>query len=126
MEIPSDPRSRALRVAAAAEEARALEVSILEVGERLALCEYFVLCHSRSPLHGEAIVEKVEERMSEGGSHPRHREGGKQGEWIVLDYGDVVLHVFSERARQFYSLERLWSEVPRLSPQPTPPSGGGP
>ena len=124
MEIPSDPRSRARRLAAATEEARALEVSILEVGERLALCEYFVLCHSRSPLHGEAIVEKVEQRMSEWGSHPRHREGARQGEWIVLDYGDVVLHVFSERAREFYNLERLWSEVPRLALESTSPPGG--
>ena len=105
---------RARLVAQAADEARALEILVLYVGELLPLCDYFVICHSRSPQHGDAITDKVRERMKEAGVLLHHREGQRRGEWVILDYGDVVLHVFSARAREFYALERLWAEAPRL------------
>ena len=106
--------------AAAADQARALEIVILEVGKLMPFCDYFVICHGRSPAHQEAICDRVEELLREEGLRPHHREGEAKGDWTILDYGDVVLHVFSESARRFYDLERLWGEAPRLAWQPAP------
>ena len=105
---------RARDIARAADEARALEIVVLEVGSLLPLCGCFVICHGRSPLHAEAIVERVRELLKEEGVVPHHREGPPRGEWLLLDYVDVVLHVFSEQSRRFYDLERLWADAPRV------------
>lgn len=117
-------------LAQAAEEARAQEIVILQVGDLISVCDYFVICHSRSPLHSEAICARIDEHMRERGCYPHHREGGQRGEWVIMDYLDVVLHVFSEQARKFYDLERLWAEAPRVelesvSSPPLPGSPGG-
>jgi len=128
--LRSDPREYALYLAQAADEARALEIVILQVGDLIPICEYFVICHSRSSLHNEAICERVEARMREQGHPLHHREGNQRNEWIIVDYLDVVLHVFSEQARKFYNLERLWAEAPRVelksvSSRPLADSSGG-
>jgi ribosome-associated protein len=99
---------------------------ILHVGALLPFCEYFVICAGRSPVHCEAICDRVDELLREAGMKPHHREGARQGEWTILDYSDVVLHVFSESARRFYDLERLWAEAPRLEPKfAAPPEEAG-
>lgn len=103
-----------LLLAQAAEEGRALEVIALEVGSLLPICDYFLICHSRSSQHAQAICDRIEERAKQGGLRLHHREGSGQGEWVILDYQDVVVHVFSEAARKFYGLERLWADAPRL------------
>jgi ribosome-associated protein len=98
-------------MALAADEAGALDIKILAIGDLLPVCDYFLICHSRSPLHSTAICDKIEERMHEEKLHPHHREGNNTGEWVILDFLDVVVHVFSETAREFYGLERLWSDA---------------
>ena len=115
--LPADAGERAQLVARAGYEARALNIVVLQVGKLLPFCDYFVICHGRSPVQNEAICDQVEERLREAGIRPHHREGEPRGDWTLLDYGDVVLHVFSESARRFYDLERLWAEVPRLELQ---------
>jgi ribosome-associated protein len=123
---PATSEERVQLVAGAAEEARALELVILQVGKLLPFCEYFVICHGRSPLHCEAICDQVEERLAQAGMRAHHREGEPRGEWTLLDYADIVLHVFSESARNFYGLERLWAEAPRVELRsPVPPAEGG-
>jgi ribosome-associated protein len=107
-------------VAQAADEARALEIVILQVGKLMPFCDFFVICHGRSPVHQEAICDRVEELLREEGLRPHHREGEPKGDWTILDYGDIVLHVFSESARSFYDLERLWGEAPRFPLEPAP------
>lgn len=115
---PLSPAERAQLVAQAADEARALEIVILEVGRLMPFCDYFVICHGRSPVHQEAVCDRVDERLRESGLRPHHREGELKGDWTILDYGNVILHVFSETARRFYDLERLWGEAPRLALKP--------
>jgi ribosome-associated protein len=113
-ESSSSSQANILLLARAADEARALDIVALEVGHLLPICDYFLLCHSRSTVHALAICDKIDEAAHAAGLRLHHREGGRDGEWVILDYFGVVVHVFSEEARKFYGLERLWADAPRL------------
>ena len=77
------------------------------------VCDYLVVCHGTSRTHVNAIGESVEETVKKAiGVDPRRREGAGNAEWILLDYLDVVVHVFQEPVRQFYQLEQLWADAP--------------
>jgi ribosome-associated protein len=111
--LATPTRERVELVTAAAAEAGALQIVVLDIAKFLPFCDYFVICHGRSPLHCESICDRVEEALRQAGIRPHHREGEPKGDWTILDYDEVVLHVFSEAARRFYDLERLWAEAPR-------------
>ena len=81
-----------------------------------AFTDYFVLCTGTNPRQIQAISDDIEKRLAENGSRPNSLEGYNQAEWVLLDYVDFVVHIFSERARQFYDLERLWKSARRLTP----------
>ena len=81
-----------------------------------AFTDYFVLCSGTNPRQVQAIADEVELRLKGAGLHPTHVEGYKQAEWVLVDYVDFVVHVFSEKARKFYDLERLWKSATRLEP----------
>ncbi len=125
---PSFPDHVAL-LTQAADEGRGLDIAVLEVGQLLPICGYFIICHSRSSVHAQAICDKIDERAKQAKLRLHHREGGGQGEWVILDYLDVVVHVFSEEARKFYGLERLWADAPQLDVAgllaPADPATGG-
>jgi ribosome-associated protein len=96
---------------------KAEELSILEMEKGAgAFTDYFVLCSGTNPRQVQAIADEVELRLKTAGVRPEHVEGYKQGEWILVDYMDFVVHVFSEKARKFYDLERLWKTAKRLEP----------
>src|SRR5260370_34463129 len=96
---------------------KAEELSILEMEKGSgAFTDYFVLCSGTNPRQVQAIADEVELRLKSTGVRPAHVEGYKQGEWILVDYLDFVVHVFSEKARKFYDLERLWKTAKRLEP----------
>src|SRR5258706_9056841 len=98
-------------------EKKAEEISILEMEKGSgAFTDYFVLCSGTNPRQVQAIADEVELRLKTAGVRPAHVEGYKQGEWILVDYLDFVVHVFSEKARKFYDLERLWKTAKRLEP----------
>src|SRR6202162_2341865 len=98
-------------------EKKAEELSILEMEKGSgAFTDYFVLCSGTHPRQVQAIADEVELRLKTADVHPAHVEGYKQGEWILVDYTDFVVHVFSEKARKFYDLERLWKTAKRLEP----------
>src|SRR6516164_1347344 len=78
--------------------------------------DYFVICSGANPRQVEAIAEEVDEKLSKAGYEPSHIEGRHQAEWILLDYVHFVVHVFSENARKFYDLERLWKTATRVEP----------
>jgi ribosome-associated protein len=82
-----------------------------------------LLCSGRSQPQIKAIAEAVEERLDRVGMHLVHREGKSNAEWVLLDYGSLVVHIFSERAREYYDLERLWRNAERIDfPDPDRPS----
>lgn len=107
-----DPLEKAMLIAQGMERRRALDVMILDMRELMAICDYFVICHGRSQAHVDAIGESVEEHLEQAGIRPDHREGHRHATWIILDYGSAVGHIFSEEAREFYDLERLWEDAP--------------
>jgi ribosome-associated protein len=114
-----------LQVAAAIQaclDKKAEELSILEMEKGSgAFTDYFVLCSGTNPRQVQAIADEVELRLKAADLRPAHVEGYKQGEWILVDYVDFVLHVFSEKARKFYDLERLWKTARRLAPSELEP-----
>jgi len=94
---------------------KAEELSILEMEKGSgAFTDYFVLCSGTNPRQVQAIADEVELRLKGAGIRPNNIEGYNQAEWILLDYVDFVVHVFSEKARKFYDLERLWKSAKRL------------
>jgi ribosome-associated protein len=102
---------------------KAEEISILEMEKGSgAFTDYFVLCSGTNPRQVQAIADEVELRLKTAGVRPAHVEGYKQGEWILVDYLDFVVHVFSEKARKFYDLERLWKTAKRLEPSDLAPT----
>ena len=98
-------------------EKKAEELSILEMEKGSgAFTDYFVLCSGTNPRQVQAIADEVELRLKNEGLRPTHVEGYNQAEWVLIDYVDFVVHVFSEKARKFYDLERLWKSAKRLAP----------
>src|SRR5438477_1490310 len=98
-------------------EKKAEEITILELEKGPGpFTDYFVVCSGTNPRQVQAISDEVEERLERTGLRPTHVEGYKQAEWVLLDYVDFVVHVFSEKARKFYDLERLWKSARRMDP----------
>jgi ribosome-associated protein len=94
---------------------KAQDISILRLDAAASgFTDYFVICSGANPRQVEAIAEAVDEQLSRAGYEPRGVEGKRQAEWVLLDYVDFVVHVFSESARKFYDLERLWKTATRL------------
>ena len=101
----------------ACQDKQAENVAILELEKDSgAFTDYFVMCSGANPRQIQAIADAVDERLETLGLRVTHSEGYKQAEWVLLDYVDFVVHVFSEKARQFYDLERLWKSAKRLEP----------
>src|SRR5512146_729497 len=102
---------------AAAEEKKAEDLTVLELDKASGgFTDYFVICSGSNPRQIQAISDEVEQRLSRAGLRPMHVEGYRQAEWILLDYVDFVVHVFSQKARNFYNLERLWKSAKHLTP----------
>jgi ribosome-associated protein len=90
-------------------------VLVLEVAEVLALCGWFVIASASNDRQVKAICDEVEHQVHEaGGPKPKRIEGLETRQWVLMDYGDIVVHVFQQDVREFYDLERLWADVPRL------------
>lgn len=104
-----------LEAAHAAAEKKATDPVILQVGQVLAICDYFVIASASNDRQVRAIAEEVEDRVKKaGGGSPRTIEGLADARWVLIDYGDWVVHIFIDEAREFYDLERLWGDVPRV------------
>lgn len=106
-------RERARLAAAAAEEKKARDIEVLELGKVTAIADYFIICSGLSTIQVQAIADNIQEKMAEAGQQLLHREGYRNGRWVLLDYGDVVVHVFLDEERRYYNIERLWRDAPR-------------
>lgn len=101
----------------AARAKKAEDVSVLEMDKTSpAFTDYFVICSGSNPRQIQAIADEIEERLEGEALRATHVEGYNQAEWVLLDYVDFVVHIFSESARKFYDLERLWKSARRLNP----------
>ena len=112
----NDPTEWALLAARSADQKGGHDTVVLDVGEILAITEAFVITSAGNSRLVKAIVDDIEAGVSDaGGPKPRRVEGTDKHEWVLMDYGDFVVHVFLTETRQFYELERLWADVPRLA-----------
>jgi ribosome-associated protein len=100
--------------ARAASDKLATDLIAFDVSEQLAITDAFLLASGSNDRQVKAIVEEIEDRVREAGAKPIRREGERDGRWVLLDFGDIVVHVQHEEERQFYALERLWRDCPTI------------
>ena len=105
-------RDLALVAARAASDKLATDIVLIDVSDRLALTDVFVIATGNNERQVEAIVDEVEEQLRAAGVKPLHREGRRDGRWVLLDYAEIVVHVQHSEERVFYALERLWKDCP--------------
>jgi ribosome-associated protein len=91
---------------------KGFDVKILKLKNISSVCDFFVIASGEADVHVKAIAREVYDKLAEAGYKPYHREGMSEGNWVLLDYIDVVVHIFREPTRQFYALERLWGDAP--------------
>ena len=100
--------------AAAAAEKRGQQIVAFDVSDQLAITDAFVLASASNDRQVKAIVDEVEDKLREIGAKPVRREGERDGRWVLIDYGEIVVHVQHEEEREFYALERLWRDCPLI------------
>jgi len=115
----TDSLKKALAAVEAALEKKAYDLVVLQVGHLSSIADYFIIATGRSDIQVQAIAHGIEERMEREQERPIAIEGLKHGHWVVLDYADVVIHVFFQAAREFYRLERNWTDAHEVAlPEP--------
>ena len=113
-ETHAESRQVAVTAARAAAAKQATDVTILDVQGLIVITDYFVICSGQTDRQVKTIVEEVEKAVRDLGEKPVRREGEADSRWVLLDYVDVVVHVFAEEEREYYDLERLWRDAPRV------------
>ena len=109
------PRETAELIMEALDSKKGVDIKLLGVTEKTVIADYFVLCTGTSTTHVKSLADEVEFRLEQVGLVPQHSDGTVHSDWMVLDYGSVIVHVFLPKARDFYNLEKLWdvaSEIP--------------
>lgn len=110
-------KSQVTLALAACEDKKAEQITVLEMDQNSgAFTDYFLICSGTNPRQVQAISDEVELRLKRSGLYPNNIEGHRQGEWVLIDYVDFVVHIFSETARKYYDLERLWKSATKIEP----------
>jgi ribosome-associated protein len=94
-----------------ASDKKASDVVLLDIRNVSIIADYFVICSGRNARQIQAIADAIDEELSKQGANVLHREGSAETGWLLLDYGDVIVHIFGQKEREYYHLERLWSEA---------------
>jgi ribosome-associated protein len=108
-------RDDAVVAAEAALDKKAQDIVLLDVSQLTTYADYFLICSGRSSIQVKAIVASIEQELKEHGIRPLHIEGQSDARWVLMDYDELIVHVFHEEARGFYDLERLWKDAPRTA-----------
>ena len=108
-----ESREAAVAAARAAAAKQAEHITILDVHGLIVITDYFVICSGGTERQVRTIVEEIEKALRDLGRKPVRREGETERRWVLLDYVDLVVHVFTEEEREYYDLERLWGDAPR-------------
>lgn len=109
-----EPEEAVMLAAHAAGEKKADDLVVLDLREVASFTEFFLICHGSNAKQVQAISYSIEDTLRKLGKRPMHIEGYTSAEWILLDYGDFLVHIFSASARRFYDLERLWRDAKRV------------
>lgn len=129
MTVTDESRRLASIAARAADEKKATNIAVIDVSDVMAISEIFVIASAGNERQVRAIVEEVEDRLTEVGAEPLRREGNRENRWVLLDYGSFVVHVQREAEREFYGLDRLYRDCPAIAieglPEATRPGDFG-
>ena len=106
--------------AKALDDKKARDIKVLKTDKQTVLADYFVICNGTSSTHLKALVDEVDKQLSEVGEPPIRRECLCSVIWLLMDFGCVIVHVFTDEARKFYNLERLWSDAEEVDPSSLP------
>jgi len=97
-------------------EKKAEDLRVIEIGKISVIADYFIIANGNNPAQVEAMVDEVEDKLAGEGCHPKRIEGVRSSGWVLMDYGDIVVHIFSKEDRLFYDLERIWRDGRIVSP----------
>jgi ribosome-associated protein len=122
--LPADTLASVQVAARAAVDKKAFHLVALDVASLTAFTDSFLLCSAASDRQVAAIVDEVQRQLSSGGRRALHVEGERRSDWVLLDYGDFIVHVFTEEKRSYYALDSLWGDAPRLDAAQLGISGG--
>ena len=109
--ILEDPRALAEEITKIVDSKKAKDIKLLRIDDKTIIADYFVICGANSNTQVKAIAGEVEYKLEEQGIKPHHIEGYNEAVWAVLDYSSVIVHIFNREARDFYKLEKLWSDA---------------
>jgi ribosome-associated protein len=110
---------KTLLLARFALEKKACDLVVMEVRELTTIADYFIICSGRSDRQVQSIAQGIEENLSDAGHPPLSIEGATRGHWVLMDFADVIVHIFYEPVREFYDLDGLWGHAPRVElPEP--------
>ncbi len=116
--MKNDLKKQVSEALAACQEKKAEQISLLEMDQASgAFTDYFLICSGTNPRQVQAISDEIELRLKRAGHYPNNIEGYRQAEWVLIDYVDFVVHIFSEAARKYYDLERLWKSAKKVEPE---------
>ena len=99
------------RICEAGHERKADDIVVMEMGKKSSICEFFIVMGGTSSVRVKAIVDHIEDSLEKDGRRALHKEGYQEASWVLLDYGDIIVHVFYGETRKFYDLENLWGDV---------------
>ncbi len=97
------------------EDKMAVDIKVLDIRNVSVMADYFVIAHGNNPNHVKSLIDNTEEFLSKSGYEPKQIEGYNSSSWVLLDYGDVIIHIFGKDDRIFYDLERIWSDGKQVS-----------
>ena len=100
----------AMEICKTLDNKKAEDILLIDIGDKSVLADYFVIASGRNNIHVKTLAEEVEEKLEESGFILRRAEGKTEGRWVVLDYGDVLVHLFHPEEREYYNIERLWAD----------------
>jgi len=98
----------------AIEEKKGRDIKILDLRPFATVCDCFIICSVDIPLQARAVADEIERVLAEEGIVPISIEGYEDSDWLLMDYGDIIVHIFTEAARMFYDLDRLWADAPEM------------
>lgn len=98
-------------IAQCADNKKAEDIKVLDIRDLTAMADYFVICHGNSNTQMRAIADEIEDKLKENGLFPGGREGMDSAYWILMDYSDVIVHIFNKESRDFYGIEHLWADA---------------
>lgn len=106
-----DTKALSMEVFKALDDKKGHNITVMDVQHITSIADYFVLATGTSTKHATSLADSVEDELSKMGLEPAHKEGHQSGDWILLDYLDVIVHVFTQETREFYNLEKMWKEA---------------